>query len=115
MDIEASKPPKITRLEPTKRRGLTLVITGDGKGKTTSAFGMALRACGHNLRVCIIQFMKGDIYAGEWDGVKKLDCAIELHVTGKGFCGFTNDAIQGKTVDIDYLRQNARVKITSTV
>jgi cob(I)alamin adenosyltransferase len=80
-------PDKIDRLEPKERRGLIVVITGNGKGKTTSALGMALRACGHGMRVCIIQFMKGDIYAGEWDGVKKLDCDIELHATGKGFCG----------------------------
>jgi cob(I)alamin adenosyltransferase len=80
-------PDKIDRLEPKERRGLIVVITGNGKGKTTSALGMALRACGHGMRVCIIQFMKGDIYAGEWDGIKKLDCNIELHATGKGFCG----------------------------
>ena len=80
-------PDKIDRLEPKERRGLIVVITGNGKGKTTSALGMALRACGHGMRVCIIQFMKGDIYAGEWDGIKKLDCDIELHATGKGFCG----------------------------
>jgi cob(I)alamin adenosyltransferase len=64
-----------------------VIITGYGKGKTTAALGMALRACGHGLRVCIIQFMKGDLYAGEWDGVKKLECEIELTATGKGFCG----------------------------
>jgi cob(I)alamin adenosyltransferase len=80
-------PDKIDRLEPKERKGLIVVITGNGKGKTTSALGMALRACGHGMRVCIIQFMKGDIYAGEWDGVKKMDCDIELHATGKGFCG----------------------------
>ena len=82
-----TQPDKIDRLEPKERRGLIVVITGNGKGKTTSALGMALRACGHGMRVCIIQFMKGDIYAGEWDGIKKLDCDIELHATGKGFCG----------------------------
>jgi cob(I)alamin adenosyltransferase len=82
-----TQPDKIDRLEPAERRGLVVVITGNGKGKTTSALGMALRACGHGLRVCIIQFMKGDIYAGEWDGIKKLDCEIELFATGKGFCG----------------------------
>jgi cob(I)alamin adenosyltransferase len=80
-------PDKIDRLEPKERKGLIVVITGNGKGKTTSALGMALRACGHGMRVCIIQFMKGDIYAGEWDGVKKMNCDIELHATGKGFCG----------------------------
>ena len=80
-------PDEIDRLEPKERKGLIVVITGNGKGKTTSALGMAVRACGHGLRVCIIQFMKGDLYAGEWDGIKMLDCAIELHATGKGFCG----------------------------
>ncbi|HEX9022217.1 MAG TPA: cob(I)yrinic acid a,c-diamide adenosyltransferase [Geobacteraceae bacterium] len=80
-------PDKIERIEPKVRKGLIVVITGNGKGKTTAALGMALRACGHGMRVCIIQFMKGDLYAGEWDGVKKMNCDIELHVTGKGFCG----------------------------
>ncbi len=63
------------------------MITGNGKGKTTSALGIALRACGHGMKVSIIQFMKGDLYAGEWDGVKKMNCAVELIATGKGFCG----------------------------
>jgi cob(I)alamin adenosyltransferase len=87
MADKGSKPLKIERLEPKVKRGLVVIITGYGKGKTTAALGMALRACGHGLRVCIIQFMKGDLYAGEWDGVKKLECEIELTATGKGFCG----------------------------
>ena len=82
-----TNPDKIDHLEPKTRQGLIVVITGNGKGKTTSALGMALRACGHGMRVRIIQFMKGDIYAGEWDGVKQMDCDIELVATGKGFCG----------------------------
>lgn len=95
-------PDRIDRLEPKERRGLVVVITGNGKGKTTSALGMALRACGHGMRVCMIQFMKGDLYAGEWDGIKKLDCAIELHKTGKGFCG-----IQGNPYPFAEHRDNA--------
>lgn len=87
MTRRGTLPDEIDRLEPKVRKGLIVVITGNGKGKTTSALGMAVRACGHGLRVCIIQFMKGDLYAGEWDGIKLLDCAIELHATGKGFCG----------------------------
>jgi cob(I)alamin adenosyltransferase len=97
-----TQPDKIDRLEPKERRGLIVVITGNGKGKTTAALGMALRACGHGMRVCIIQFMKGDIYAGEWDGIKKLDCDIELHATGKGFCG-----IQGNPYPWAEHRDNA--------
>jgi cob(I)alamin adenosyltransferase len=81
------KPLTVDRLQPKVRKGLIVVITGNGKGKTTSALGMALRASGHGMKVCIIQFMKGDIYAGEWDGVKQLAGKVELHVTGKGFCG----------------------------
>ena len=94
---------EITKLVPKEPRGLIVVITGHGKGKTTTALGIALRACGHDMRVCIIQFMKGDLYSGEWDGVKKMDCAIELHATGKGFCG-----IQGNPYPHSEHRQNAQ-------
>jgi len=82
-----AKPIKIEKLVPKKPHGLVVVITGNGKGKTTSAMGMALRASGHGLKTCIIQFMKGDLYTGEWDGVKRLDGLVELHATGMGFCG----------------------------
>lgn len=102
--IKRGTPPdRIERLEPKERKGLVVVITGDGKGKTTAALGLALRACGHGMRVCIVQFMKGDLYAGEWDGVKKMDCAIELHATGKGFCG-----IQGNPYPWKEHRANAQ-------
>lgn len=97
------KMPEITKLVPEKRQGLVLVITGNGKGKTTSALGVAVRACGHNMRVCIIQFMKGDLYAGEWDGIKKMDGMVELIPTGKGFCG-----IQGNPYPHEEHRKNAQ-------
>lgn len=77
----------VTYLKPEKRVGLVLVLTGNGKGKTSSALGMLLRACGHGQKVFMIQFMKGDIYSGEWDGIKKLDCDVELAPSGMGFCG----------------------------
>lgn len=82
-----SKPIKVEKLTLKKPYGLVVVITGNGKGKTTSAMGMALRASGHGLKTCIIQFMKGDLYSGEWDGVKLLGDLVELHATGMGFCG----------------------------
>jgi cob(I)alamin adenosyltransferase len=98
----ASRPIKIDRLHPEKPRGLIVVITGYGKGKTTSALGMTVRACGHGLRVCIVQFMKGDLYAGEWEGVKQLE-GVELISTGKGFCG-----IQGNPYSFEEHRANAQ-------
>lgn len=103
MTKRGTLPDKIERLEPKVRKGLIVVITGNGKGKTTSALGMALRACGHGMRICIIQFMKGDLYAGEWDGIKRMNCQIELHATGKGFCG-----IQGNPYPWAEHRANAQ-------
>jgi cob(I)alamin adenosyltransferase len=84
---EATPPVRVEHLHPHQRRGLVVVLTGYGKGKTTSALGMVLRACGHGMRSCIIQFMKGDLYAGEWDGIKRLGELVELIPTGLGFCG----------------------------
>lgn len=97
---------EITRLTPKEPKGLVVVITGNGKGKTTTALGITVRACGHNLRTCIIQFMKGDIYAGEWDGIKKMNCQVELISTGKGFCG-----IQGNPYPYKEHRENAQEAI----
>jgi len=58
------------------KTGLVEVYTGDGKGKTTAALGLALRACGQGLKSYMIQFMKGEIYYGELGAVKNLpdDC-----------------------------------------
>lgn len=78
---------KLEVLEPKKRVGLVLVFTGHGKGKTTTALGIALRAAGHGMRVCIVEFMKGDLYAGEIDAIKRLSPNVEFHLMGKGFCG----------------------------
>lgn len=94
---------KISRLEPKEKKGLIVVITGYGKGKTTSALGIAVRACGYDMKTSIIQFMKGDIYAGEWDGVKKMGGAVELIPTGKGFCG-----IMGNPYPFREHRENAQ-------
>jgi cob(I)alamin adenosyltransferase len=66
-------------------KGLLIVFTGNGKGKTTAALGMAMRAVGHGLRVCFIQFIKGSRRYGELDAVKRFDGLIDFHVMGKGF------------------------------
>jgi cob(I)alamin adenosyltransferase len=94
---------KLQRLEPKERKGLVVVLTGNGKGKTTSALGMALRATGHGMRVCMIHFMKGDMYAGEMDAIKRLSPEVELHLTGKGFCG-----IRGNPYPYEEHRANAQ-------
>ncbi len=82
---------KLQLFEPKEKVGLIVVITGHGKGKTTSALGIALRAVGYDMKVCIIGFMKGDMYSGEIDGIKRLSPNVELHLTGKGFYGIKGD------------------------
>ena len=67
------------------KKGLLMVFTGDGKGKTTAALGMALRTAGHGLKVCFIQFIKGSWKYGELDAVKRFEDLIDWHVMGKGF------------------------------
>jgi cob(I)alamin adenosyltransferase len=59
-----------------------LIFTGDGKGKTTAALGMAFRASGHGMRTCVIQFIKSDASVGEMAAAGKI---IEIHPTGLGF------------------------------
>ncbi len=60
-------------LEDERGLGLVQVITGDGKGKTTSAIGLGMRAIGHGYKVIMVQFMKGQINYGELETAKKLD------------------------------------------
>ena len=70
---------------PNLEKGLIQVYTGNGKGKTTAAFGLAVRAVGHGFKVYIIQFMKGGAY-GEAEGLKRLqpECQVE-NFGGKGW------------------------------
>ncbi len=67
------------------RRGLVLVFTGTGKGKSTAAFGLALRAAGNHLPVRVIQFIKGSWKTGEREAIKAHLPEIEVDVGGKGF------------------------------
>lgn len=70
-----------------------LVITGDGKGKTTSCLGMAVRAVGYGMKVLMVQFIKGSLHYGELDGAKRLAPEFELLPMGKGFVGIRGDAL----------------------
>jgi cob(I)alamin adenosyltransferase len=65
-------------------RGLIIVNTGSGKGKTTAALGAALRAAGTGMHVCIIQFLKGSWKYGELESLKRIP-EIEIHQMGTGF------------------------------
>ena len=64
-------------------KGLVQVYTGNGKGKTTAALGLALRAVGHGLKVFVIQFMKGNINYGELESVKKLSPYLTIKQMGR--------------------------------
>jgi cob(I)alamin adenosyltransferase len=74
-----------------KTKGLVIVYTGDGKGKTTAALGMALRAAGHGKKILIIQFIKSFKRYGELKFVKKYDCGIEIKTMGKGYVKMRGD------------------------
>jgi len=68
---EASSPP-----ETSSRRGLILINTGPGKGKTTAALGTAFRAAGNGMRVLFLQFLKGSWHYGELDAAQALNAAL---------------------------------------
>lgn len=72
-------------------KGLIMVHTGRGKGKTTAALGLALRALGHGLPVCIIQFIKGTWKYGELFSATRFADLLEFHVAGLGFTWKSKD------------------------
>ena len=75
--------------------GLVQVYTGDGKGKTTAAVGLALRAAGHGLRVCVIQFAKAPVESGERRLLERLDPGIGFQVFGAAHWGDPRKAPPG--------------------
>jgi cob(I)alamin adenosyltransferase len=66
-------------------KGLLMVFTGNGKGKTSAALGVALRAAGQGLKVLMIQFIKGSWHYGELDSAGMLGGALEIRPMGRGF------------------------------
>ncbi|MGD8587442.1 MAG: cob(I)yrinic acid a,c-diamide adenosyltransferase [Chromatiales bacterium] len=78
-----------------KRRGILLVHTGEGKGKSSSAFGMVFRAAGWGMRVCVIQFIKGQWKTGEQQAASRFD-NIEWHALGDGFTWDTQNPEQDR-------------------
>jgi cob(I)alamin adenosyltransferase len=72
-------------------KGLIITYYGNGKGKTTAALGVALRAVGYDLKVCMIQFIKGEWDYGEIYSSNRLKPNFELIIAGKGFVGILDD------------------------
>jgi cob(I)alamin adenosyltransferase len=70
---------------PDIRRGLIIVNTGPGKGKTTAAMGTALRAVGQGMRVLMLQFLKGSWHYGELDAVQAFGDKFVIKQMGRGF------------------------------
>jgi len=70
---------------PDVRRGLIIVNTGPGKGKTTAAMGTALRAVGQGMRVLMLQFLKGSWHYGELDAVQAFGDKFIMKQMGRGF------------------------------
>ena len=75
----------------TIEKGLLIVNTGPGKGKSTAAFGLALRMLGHGRRVGVVQFVKGAWHTGEKDAFAAFGDRIEWHSMGEGFTWETQD------------------------
>jgi len=76
------------------KKGLLIVFTGNGKGKTTASLGMALRTIGHGYKVAIIQFIKGGWSTGEEKALKNFSSNISWHSLGEGFTWETQDRIR---------------------
>ncbi|WP_265517219.1 cob(I)yrinic acid a,c-diamide adenosyltransferase [Nitratireductor luteus] len=77
--------------EKTVEKGLLIVNTGPGKGKTTAAFGLALRMLGHGKRVGVVQFIKGAWHSGEKDAFAAFGDRVSWHTMGEGFTWETQD------------------------
>ena len=75
----------------TIEKGLLIVHTGKGKGKSTAAFGLVMRALGHGMRIGIIQFVKGKWETGERDVLDKFPNLVTIRTMGEGFTWETQD------------------------
>lgn len=77
-----------------KDKGLLLVITGNGKGKSSSGFGMVARALGHDMKVGVVQFIKGAFSTGEETFFRRFPDDVAYHVMGDGFTWDTQNLAQ---------------------
>lgn len=75
----------------TREKGLLIVHTGTGKGKTSAALGMIFRALGHGMRVGVVQFTKGAIETGEAAFARELEGRVDFFTLGEGYTWETQD------------------------
>jgi len=75
----------------TQEKGLLMVNTGNGKGKSTAAFGLIMRAVGHGMRVGVVQFVKGAWSTGETVALERFDDLVDFYTMGEGFTWETQD------------------------
>lgn len=80
----------------TEDRGVVVLITGNGKGKSSSGFGMVIRTLGHGYKAAVVQYIKGAMDCGEHFFLQKACPDLEFHVMGTGFTWETQD----KSIDI---------------
>ena len=93
-----------------EKDGLVIVYTGKGKGKTTAALGIALRATSYRKKSCMIQFIKGSWHYGEMDSSKRLEPEFEMIAVGKGFVGIIDDKTS-KEVHKDIAKEAVKISI----
>ncbi len=97
--MEKRKEVQTKRLkERNKEKGLKIINTGQGKGKTTAALGMAIRTIGHNQKVAIVQFIKGGWAPGESLALQIFEDKLKFHAYGEGFTWETQD--RNKDIDL---------------
>ena len=101
--MEKRKEVQTQRLkERNKEKGLIIINTGQGKGKTTAALGMGIRTLGHNHKVAIIQFIKGGWEPGELLALRIFGDKLKFHAFGEGFTWETQD----RTKDINLVKSS---------
>ena len=107
--MEKRKEVQTQRLkERKKEKGLIIITTGQGKGKTTAAIGMGIRTLGHNHKVAIIQFIKGGWEPGESMALKIFGDKLKFHACGEGFTWETQD----RKKDIDLVTSSWKMALS---
>ena len=100
--------------------GLIIVNTGNGKGKTTAALGLGLRAVGHGMKVLMLQFIKGSWRTGELDAVKRLEPNFKIIQLGQGFVKtrkgeHAESTLEKARVSWDYAKQEIFSDLYDTI